>query len=676
MNKATGKLPPQFLGQWQQLFGRGDYPACAALGNDLVARYPDDGKSWQLQGLALSFLGRHRDAIDRLRRATRLARTDASIWDALGIACLRAGEHDSAADAFRSSLRLVPSAASVWVNASNNEWERGNAQEALRLASRAAELAPNLPAAQLALGNALAAQGRNDEALPALQRALALAPRFAEAHVGLGAVLERLGQCEEAMAHYQQAVRLSPRLPVGYQNAGSLANKLGDLVTASAAYRRVIELAPDLAQAWTPYLHTLVHDDTVEPQDAAAQFRRFGEIAEAPFRAGWGGWPNPREAERPLRVGFVSGDLHGDHPVRFFVELAWRGLEREQVAIWVYHNNAREDRTSEHLKSMVESWLNVARLGDEALERRIREDAIDILVDISGHSAGSRLPVFARKPAPLQVSWLGFPSTTGLTAIDYKFVQGAAIPPGAMDPLYSEHLAHLRVPLLFEPSAGLPPVAPPPALARGHFTFGSFHRAAKINARTVALWSAALGQVEGSRMLIGGVAHPLVEARLRAAFARHGVDPGRLGFSPVTDLQDYLALHREIDLILDALPFSGGTTVGHALWMGVPTLTLAGPSPQQREAASHLQLAGLPDWIADTEQEFLDKAGAAAAAPERLAELRSGMREHLGQVARRRAVECDFGRALRLIWRHWCEGRAPAVLDLMSDPAGRFIDPD
>jgi predicted O-linked N-acetylglucosamine transferase (SPINDLY family) len=288
----------------------------------------------------------------------------------------------------------------------------------------------------------------------------------------------------------------------------------------------------------------------------------------------------------------------------------------------------------------------------------IRNDRIDILFDLSGHTARNRLGVFARKPAPLQVSWIGYPGTTGLSSMDYRFVDAVVAPPGRFDDQFTEQLAYLPCMSVFDRPDDLPDVAPAPLPARGHPTFGSFNRINKLGERTVALWSKVMHRVADARLLVGALPDVAMQDEFRRRFAAHGVDPARLEFRPRLALRDYLDLHGEVDLLLDTLPFSSGTTANFALWMGVPTLTFAGDSIAQRLGATRMAAAGLDAFVAESERDYVDLAAAWAQRSAELAGIRAALRARMERIAAVQPgqVADVMQQRLREMWRRWCAG--------------------
>lgn len=647
---------------WQADFEAGRFVAAVERARRLVSSCPRDARAWQLLGLALGFAGEADEAEGCLEAACRLDRNDAALWDALGVVRMRAGHHAEAARAFRRSLQLAAGVAAVWVNASQNALAGGEPCDALRFAERATGLAPGLPLAQFARGNALHAVGRSEEALAALAAALDLQPGLAIAHQSRGNVLGALGRHREAAECQRQALQFDPTLQPARINLSALLCVLGDTAGAIREARLVLDHDPTAFAAWSNLLYALVHDEASSASVIDATHRDFGRMAEACFGLPEGGWRVSREPGWRLRVGFVSADLR-DHPVARFLLPVWRHLDREGFAILAFSGTAADDAVAVELRGLSDEWHEVSRLSDAALEALIRERRVDILFDLSGHTAGNRLAVFARKPAPLQVTWLGYPGTTGLSSVDIRLVDATLAPPGRFDAAFAERLCHLPQATAFEPPAGLSPVAPAPCMARGHLTFGSFNRAGKLTAATLALWGQVLRCLPDARLLIAAVTDDGVADGIRQRLAAEGVLPERLSFVGRLSLPDYLALHGEVDIALDTQPFSSGTTANFALWMGVPTLTLSGERFVQRLCASRLAAAGLPGFVAWSDEEFVARACHWAAHPAELAALRDSLRERMTVQAERQPAELTraLEGVLREAWAAFCAAPSEEV---------------
>ncbi|GAB3380734.1 tetratricopeptide repeat protein [Massilia agri] len=513
------------------------------------------------------------------------------------------------------------------------------------------------------LGMLLKQARRLPEAELVLRRGIALQPDSASAHNNLAVLLAEMGRLEQAHASAARASALDPSHEQAANTLGAVLARLGRSSEAVATYRHVLALRPDHAAAHSNMLFSMSQMEGIAPATLFEAHREFGRRLEA--RLGTPrGWDNTREPERPLRIGFVSGDLR-NHAVTSFVEpILQRLANRPGTLLFAYYTYPAQDAVSMRLRGYMEKWVDAALLDDDALDAAIRADAIDILIDLSGHTAHNRLPVFARKPAPLQATWIGYPFSTGLAAMDYYLADRFILPPGKFDHLFSEKLLHLPVVSPFQPDPDAPGLAPLPALRNGHVTFGSFNRISKISREVMATWGRLLRAVDGAHLLVAGMPEGGGHAQLLVWLGEEGIDAARVRFHPRTGMHDYLALHGQVDINLDTFPYSGGTTSLHALYMGVPTLTLAGETSAGRQTACILEHKKLPQFIAVDADDFIAKGVAACADLTALAALRADMRSRFPASS---SIELEhvtngFENAMRLIWRRWCAGLPAAPL--------------
>ena len=426
-------------------------------------------------------------------------------------------------------------------------------------------------------------------------------------------------------------------------------------------YQRAIDLKPDFAEAHSNLLFVLNYLQArprLALRDAA---RHYGELVTrkaAPF----GNWLNSVDPGRRLQVGLVSGDLH-NHPVGYFLEGLVANLDPERVRLIAYHTSAATDQLSARLKAHIPDWRQVKGSSDAKLAQQIRSDGIDILIDLAGHTAHNRLPVFARKPAPVQAGWLGYFATTGVPAMDYILVDPWAAPPNE-DEQFTEtpwRLPETR--LCFTPPDTAVAVGPLPALSlsssAGHVTFGCFSNLAKLNSAVLDVWVKVLIAAPATRLLLKSkqLGDAGTQQKLRAQFASRGIDGGRITLEGQSSRADYLAAYNRIDIALDTFPFPGGTTTAEGLWMGVPVVALRGDRLLSRQGESLLMNAGLQDWIASDSDDFVALALAKAGAIGELARLRAGLRQQVlaSPLFDARRFATHFEAALRGMWTQWCE---------------------
>jgi predicted O-linked N-acetylglucosamine transferase (SPINDLY family) len=645
----------------QQVQGKDAVPALQKA----IALLPRDFELPSNLGALLSDAGRLEEAIGSYRRALSIKPDFADAHGNLGVALNRLGRHEEAVASLQRALRLKPSFAEAHNNLASAFIGLGRPDDALPHYERALLLRPDFAQARRGHAQALRALGRMEDAAASYRLALALQPGIAELHFNLADVLAEAGQLDEAIAAFREALALDPGAPAVLNNLGNALMAHGQPEEALAHYRRAIVLAPgdpqaryNLARALRQlgrfdealdhFRQLVAHDpdnfaarsDMLFVQnymdcrsDAALldDARAFGALASAraqPYRD----WPRPQR--RALRVGLVSGDLR-EHPVGYFAQGVLAALAAQTthpVQLLVYANTRVDDAVSHRIRACCEGWRRIDALDDAAAAAQIHADGIDILIDLAGHTARNRLPLFAWRPAPVQVAWLGYCASTGMAEIDHVLVDPWIAPQGT-EAQYVEHLWRLPETFLcFTPPDADIPVAPLPALANdGRITFGCFNNLSKLNPAVIALWSRVLAAVPASRLFLkapqlGAEANRLA---LSAQFGAHGIAAERLLFEGATARAAYLSAYNRVDIALDPFPYPGGTTSVEGAWMGVPILSLAGRRALGRQGESILCNLDLAAWIAQDADDFVARAVHHASDPAALADLRAGLRARL-----------------------------------------------
>jgi len=506
---------------------------------------------------------------------------------------LAAGRFESAIAGYRELLTLVPDHAPALHNLGCAEVARGELESAIAHLRRAIALGHATPEAWHNLGAALLSLGKPAEAEASYRESLARRPDNADTHAGLGLALAQQDRLRAARESYEQALQLAPGHIEAHMNLASVLRDSGRFDESLAHYRAAIAQGPAGAKAWSNYLFALNYHPTLTAREIAAEHRRWGE-QQGSTPADFGSLPITGTSTR-LRIGYVSPDFRA-HAVATFMEQVLAHHDPAAVETFCYAELGpnEEDETTERLRGLAGHWRSTRGVGDPEVARQIRADGIDVLVDLAGHTAGNRLGVFACRAAPAQATWLGYVNGTGLPAMDWRITDRHADPEGA-EALYVEKLARLPDAFFCYTPPDAPPVAPAPALATGQVSFGSFNRYSKINARVLDAWAAILARVPGSRLLLqcGSFGEPEVRNEIGAEFARRGVDPKRLLLRPSAGFADYLAAHHEVDIVLDSFPHAGHTVTCHALWMGVPVVTLAGDRYAARMGADTARLGTL-----------------------------------------------------------------------------------
>jgi predicted O-linked N-acetylglucosamine transferase (SPINDLY family) len=549
----------------------------------------------------------------------------------------------------------------------------GRFADALAGAIALTQLFPERGLGWKTLGALLAADKRHEEAVAAMRTSVSLLPEDAEAHSNLGATLVEMNRMEEAESCLLRALTIDRNFAAAHAQLGNVYQVQGRYPEAEASLRSAIALkfgdsAADHNLVYSSVLFMLSHNPNLDADSLFAEHCRVGDQLEGEVRAHWPNHKNSADPDRTLQVGIVSGDLF-NHPVAAFIEPLLAEVQHDaRLEMHAYYNNPIEDDVSARLRGYVRHWNSVFALSDAELAHRIKNDRIDILLDLSGHTSLNRLRTFARKPAPVQASWIGYPGTTGLRAMDYFLADPHFLPPGQFDKHFTEKLVYLPAQTPFRPHESAPPVNALPALSAGHITFGSFNRLGKISAATVSLWSQLLRRIPTARMILAGIPLDSQHLKLIERFRHHGIAPERLTCHPRCAMESYLALHHQVDLCLDTMPYCGGTTTIHALWMGVPTLTLAGPTPAARSGAAIMGQLGLHEFIAHSAAQFVDMGEAWANDLTKLAQLRAALRMRWMESPGRRpeVIAAEFTLALRRMWRRWC-AKLPAESFRTSD---------
>lgn len=676
---------------WQAL---GERESAAVCYRQTLAIKPDHAYALNNLGVILLEEKRLEEAADYLRRATQAAPDYAQAFYNLGRV---AQAHDDAAQAlvlYRRALALQPDYVNVMTRAAEllyKQGDRASLAEAAALYRRAAEREPQQPEHWNGLGVVLQAQGEIEQARRCFIDLTQRFPRYSTAYNNLGILLRRQRQYDPAIAALQTAVRLAPDDVMTLVNLSNtlleihrvsdalavLEPRIGNIdasadawqayndlciarlhqaryAEALAAIDRARELSPGNGTAISNTLFASLYDDRLSAAEVSARHRELA--ARWPRPAVPAPWLNSRDAERPLRVGYLSADLRA-HPVAYFLEPILSHHDPARIEAICYHSGPRGDAMTERLRQSARGWHECGTWGDEHVCRQVRADAIDILVDLSGHTANNRLGVLTRKPAPIQALYIGYPCTSGIAEVDYLIADARVCPPES-DALYSETVLRLEDSFwCFRPHPEAPPVAPPPYLAKGYVTFGCFNHTPKLSPTTLALWAKLLQIVPDARLMLS--AGPFFDAPTRELFLRRfadlGVAPARIEIRPPSALADYLAHYNRVDIALDPFPFNGGTTSCEALLMGVPLVSLAGEHFYSRMGLSFLTSLGLPELVAQSPDDYVRIAGELAADRERLATLRQGLRARFlaSPICASANTTRQLEAAYREIWRRW-----------------------
>lgn len=668
----------------------------------LVAREPANAEAHYRLGYVLGLQGSLDEARRHCEHALALAPSHVDAICNRGFILLRQGNAEEAMACYRQALALQPGHVKAEYNLAIVLLKQNRIPEAAAGLRRALALQPELVEARFHLGNALVALGHMDEAAACFRAVIAQRPDHAEAWVNLGNVLVDGGRLDEAVDCLRQAAALRPDVAEAHYNFGIALLKQDRPREAEEAFRRALvlrqdyveahysvglslvkqgraaegivafdaalALRPDFPEAHSNRLLSLLYVSGITPQRLGQEHRRCGEYYEAPFRAHWPRHANGRDPERRLKVGYVSADLRR-HSVAYFLEPLWARHDRRQLEVYAYFNARRGDDMTARLRTLVDHWRECCDWTDADFAERLRADGIDILVDLSGHTAGNRLPLFARRPAPVQVSYLGYAATSGLTAMDWRLTSAEVDPPGAEEG-YSERLYRLpRTLWCYRPrdelaATGAEAEMPAPRCA-GEVVFGALNNLAKASAETISAWCALLRRVPASRLVLTTVPEGALREDLRARFAAGGVAVDRVALHGRLAAAEYRALLRQVDIALDPFPYNGTTTTCDALWCGIPVVSLSGNGAAARSGHALLKTVGLEALVAADVGQYIETAAALAHDGRRRDELRRGLRARCERSALR--DEDGFARdveaAYRTMWRAWCDAHQHAESD-------------
>jgi predicted O-linked N-acetylglucosamine transferase (SPINDLY family) len=664
-------------------------------------------------GLRAQQIGLRETSLRLLNRALTIRPDLAEAHNAIGVLLRSSGQLAASAEAFQRAKSLQPKNPEFLCNHAAALRRLGRVPEALKELRQAIMSAPSFSVAHFEMGRSLEAAGRLPEAIESFRRAVSLQPEFATAWRYLGVALTSQRSFDAAIDALQRAASLdrrNPRTQVGlghalyedkqfiaataaFSRAIGAQSSTNDALSrlddgpidmlhdiAIACFQKMIEIEPDNASiycnlAWNMQeagrandaiaLHKeamrlepnnpIYHDNLLNSMRLSDAFSAGELLAEHVRWAEQFAYPlanlipvhrNDRSPERILRIGYVSPDLRS-HPVAIF-------------HVTCYSNSATEDSMTARMRAAAREWRTTHDWTDERLAAQITADQIDILIDLAQHTAGNRMRLFARKPAPVQVTYLGYPGTTGLKTFDAQISDPYIDPPGCTEKFSTEPIFRLpETYWCFRPITDAPQITAPPAVAAGHITFGCLSKQEKSSPSAMRLWAAILNRVAGSQLLL--TAPPGAHRdRILELFNSEGVDPRRIELIAKVPIGEYFALYNRIDIALDPFPYNGGTTTCQALWMGVPVITLAGVCGVQRSGVSLLSNTGLPELIAQTPEQYVQIASDLAGDLPRLSSLRQSMRNRLAASPLMDAPRFvrDLESLFRLLWRQWCDGRS------------------
>jgi protein O-GlcNAc transferase len=676
----------------------GRAPEAESIYRQILTAHPKEVGALFGYGVLLQMAGHAKEALELLRQAATENPNDADVRNAFGAALVNVGQLAEGEAAFRRAIALRPGLAGAHENLTSVLCYTGRFPEALAAGERALVLAPKSAQALLAVaqamvslnklpesiamaeraiavdppayrahelvGHALMGMGRADEAIEAYRRAVSPQPGFAVAYSNLGNALQQRARTAEAMPMLEMAIRLDPNLPDARNNYGNALKDLARLDEACEQYRIAVRQRPSTALFGSNLVYAMWFRQACDPAEVLAESRAWAAYHAEPLTAAAPPHNNDRNPDRKIRVGLVSPDFRF-HPVGRLIQPLVAHYDRSQIEIVLFSGVVRPDDLSKRMYADATAVVDVRATSDEQLAAHVRNANIDVLVDLQLHMSGTRLRTFAMRPAPVEITYLGYCATSGMTGMDYVLTDRTMDPwegpdpdGGAPSPIHSEKLLHLDgCYWCYGEPPNIPEPNPLPALANdGAVTFGSLNSFTKLNDGVFDVWAEILRRVPNSRLFLVVPGGPQRQENVRQMWVHRGIAGDRIRMTEIVGAFDYFLLYNQVDIALDPFPYAGGTTTMDALYMGVPVVTLAGRWALGRAGVTLLRAAGLPQWITQTSAEYVDMAASLAADLPALAERRRTLRDHLraSPLMDGPRFAADVGRAFRRAWRYWC----------------------
>ena len=564
-------------------------------------------------------------------------------------------QYNKAVDCYQKAIKINPDYAEAHYNLANVFHEIGRIDAAIKGYEQATHFKPDYPEAFNNLGLVFQEIGKFKLAITSYEKALTIKPDYAEVHSNIGKLYKEQDQIYLSINHYKKSLNINPNYLEAHFNLGISLKDLGQLDGAIACYENALKINPDHIESQSNRLFAFNYSTNYDPEYCLKKACLFGASVSSKIPTQFKHFRSS-QAPAKLRIGMVSGDLC-HHPVGFFLKAILSQFDTNKFELIAYHTSTKNDALTERIKSYFISWKTLHGLSDETAANLIFEDKVNILLDLSGHTAFNRLPVFAWKPAPIQVSWLGYFATTGLNEMDYLIADPHLVPP-KNDNHFKEKICRLpETRWCFTPPNIKINTSKLPGLNNGYITFGCFNNLTKINDNVIFLWAKILRSIPKSQLFLKSkqLSEQTIQDSLLQKFVEYGINPERIMLEGYSSYKNYFAAYHKVDICLDPFPFTGGTTSIEGLWMGVPMLTLCGKNFVSRQGVSILINAGLSDWIAKDEEEYLNKAIIFSSDLKKLATLRAKLREQIlaSPLFNAKKFTQNFEDALWTMWQQW-----------------------
>lgn len=599
--------------------------------------------------------GDRETAVKHIRAILQQDPYNAEAYNNLGLLLYESGSIETAIECYKKSITLNPGHAEVCCNCANALLSLGALREAFEYYEKALFLNKELYEALFGLGMVKQTAGDLTSAKNRFCDCLRLRPDDGIAHFRLGNIMREWNMLDLAANCFRNTLRFIPGHVLALMNLGEVMQSAGEIGESESVFNDLISREPKNNLAYSNLFISMTYNPAHSPENIYDAHCRWGAMIESGCLQGTR-LLNDKNPERKIRIGYVSSDFCR-HPAASFLAPVLKNHDRQKFVVACYSQGGYKDEKTEEFKKYADIWREIRSFSDETAMQIIHRDEIDILIDCTGHMADNRLPLFARRCAPIQLAWIGYPNTTGLKAIDYRFTDSIVDPENCPE-LYSEKLVRLANGFcVWEPPSGAPAAAGLPAIKNGFITFGSLHTVARLNEKVIALWSRVLSAVPGSRLVIfRNTLNDEIIKRLSACFSKSGIDLKRVVFQRDVPLEGHLSVYRDIDISLDTFPWSGHTTACESLWMGVPVITMRGDRSAGRMVASVLTQVGMSDWIAESDEQYVEKVCSFSRDTVGFPDIRKKLRDKLQASALCDGIACtrEVEMKMREMWAKWC----------------------
>lgn len=656
-NKITQRELKMLVAQGLEHHKSGNWKAAKATYLEVIKKDPENAEALHMLGCLLDAQGNTAQGVTFLLRAVKFNPSAHAYFYNLANMQLKLGNAIESVRNYREAIRIKPDYAAAHNNLGRSLTQLGQRMEAKACFLTAISIQANYADAHYNLGIELKTEGDVEGAVSAFLRALQLQPRFADAYCNLGGVYMQSQRVSQAAFAYSKALEVDPINFRNHTNLGAALLRMGRQQDAIDCFKDALKLNPSDAATHSNLIiaSSYITSDPKALLSLSEEWRlAHCHTLEKTSRK----HTNLVESERRLRIGFVSADFR-HHAAAYWIEPVLSNFKSDDFEVYCYSCNAVVDTTTQRFMSYADHWIESAEMANEALAERIRLDTIDVLIDLSSHTEGHRLLVFARQPAPVQVSWFGFPISTGLKSIQYRITDTVIDPPEQAANQYSEELVRLnRFYAAYRPEPTAPTVEAGPVSHNNFITFASLNSFSKITPLMLEVWAELLNSIPDSRLIIqsAGLENEGMAEQIHQIFSKHGVNRNRLSLRGWTSMSNFLLLGQEADIALDPYPFNGGVTTCHALWMGLPVITMSGQSAASRVGAAILSSLGMTDLIARFPADYKVIAQNLATDRTKLASLRSSLRlrMHSSGLLDGAQLSGDVASAIKAMWRTWC----------------------